>query len=172
MYTTTTTTPDHRLPPSSRWWWWCASCSQETARGRLRVVRQAAPRSAPGARRDPAAGRRAAGEEESDGVEGWPPPRHPRGRAGGRRAPGGEGRRGPWPSLTAGTSVSIRVTVKRSQDEPECVDNPGGSATAGMDDDQSWRHGQRASSLEGGVFRPPPIWRRARSCGQRRGCSL
>ncbi|CAK0874418.1 unnamed protein product [Prorocentrum cordatum] len=38
--------------------------------GRLRVVRQAAPRSAPGARRDPAAGRRAAGEEESDGVEG------------------------------------------------------------------------------------------------------
>ncbi|CAK0874400.1 unnamed protein product [Prorocentrum cordatum] len=34
--------------------------------GRLRVVRQAAPRSAPGARRDPAAGRRAAGEEESD----------------------------------------------------------------------------------------------------------
>ncbi|CAK0874406.1 unnamed protein product [Prorocentrum cordatum] len=63
--------------------------------------------SAPGARRDPAAGRRAAGEEESDGVEGWPPPRHPRGRAGGRRAPGGEGRRGPWPSLTAGTSVSI-----------------------------------------------------------------
>ncbi|CAK0874408.1 unnamed protein product [Prorocentrum cordatum] len=81
--------------------------------GRLRVVRQAAPRSAPGARRDPAAGRRAAGEEESDGVEGWPPPRHPRGRAGGRRAPGGEGRRGPWPSLTAGTSVSIRVTVHR-----------------------------------------------------------
>ncbi|CAK0874401.1 unnamed protein product [Prorocentrum cordatum] len=47
----------------------------------------------------------------------WPPPRHPRGRAGGRRAPGGEGRRGPWPSLTAGTSVSIRVTVKRSQSE-------------------------------------------------------
>ncbi|CAK0874411.1 unnamed protein product [Prorocentrum cordatum] len=86
---------------------------------RLRVVRQAAPRSAPGARRDPAAGRRAAGEEESDGVEGWPPPRHPRGRAGGRRAPGGEGRRGPWPSLTAGTSVSIRVTVKRSQDEDD-----------------------------------------------------
>ncbi|CAK0874413.1 unnamed protein product [Prorocentrum cordatum] len=49
----------------------------------------------------------------------WPPPRHPRGRAGGRRAPGGEGRRGPWPSLTAGTSVSIRVTVKRSQDEDD-----------------------------------------------------
>ncbi|CAK0874403.1 unnamed protein product [Prorocentrum cordatum] len=47
----------------------------------------------------------------------WPPPRHPRGRAGGRRAPGGEGRRGPWPSLTAGTSVSIRVTVKRNIDD-------------------------------------------------------